>query len=118
MTNSPDTLERSVIKSSVMPSVKYSWPVSLDMLANGSTAIDGLSGRGSAIFATEATSTDGFEPSSKTFQSAAPPVIRNRAAAATTSQLHSTGRLRFAGYVAVAARARGPTRHTQTGFLM
>ena len=59
MTNSPDTFERSVMMSSVMPSLKYSWSGSLLMLTNGSTAIDGLSGDGKAILSTDAGSTVG-----------------------------------------------------------
>ena len=51
MTNKAEILERSVIRSSVMPSAKCSCRASLDMLANGKTAIEGLSGRGKAMLA-------------------------------------------------------------------
>ena len=47
MTKRPETLERSVMMSSVMPSEKYSCSGSPDMLVKGSTAIEGLSGSGS-----------------------------------------------------------------------
>src|SRR5713226_4023255 len=43
-TKRSDILEREVIKSSVIPSLKYSCSRSSLMLVNGSTAIDGLSG--------------------------------------------------------------------------
>src|SRR4029453_13002762 len=46
MTNSPESLERSVMRSSVMPSLKYSCSGSPLMLTNGSTAMEGLSGKG------------------------------------------------------------------------
>ena len=45
-----------MIRSSVMPSAKCSWFGSLDMLAKGRTAIHGLSGRGKAMLAFDATS--------------------------------------------------------------
>ena len=48
MTKSPEILERSVMRSSVIPSEKYSCSGSPDMLVKGSTAIDGLSGSGNA----------------------------------------------------------------------
>ena len=44
-TNSPETLVRSVIRSSAMPSLKKSWSGSLDLLAKGSTATDWPLGR-------------------------------------------------------------------------
>src|SRR5712671_1252106 len=44
MTNRTGSLERAVIRSSVMPSLKYSCSRSPLMLVNGSTAIEGLSG--------------------------------------------------------------------------
>src|SRR5438067_3043478 len=48
MTNRFGILERWVMRSSVMPSLKYSWPGSPLRFVNGSTAIDGLSGKVSA----------------------------------------------------------------------
>src|SRR5882757_4255429 len=42
MTTRPATFERSVIRSSVIPSAKYALSASPLMLSNGSTAIDGL----------------------------------------------------------------------------
>ena len=47
MTNSPETFERPVIRSSVTPSLKYSCAGSRLRFENGSTASDGLSGNGS-----------------------------------------------------------------------
>src|SRR5690349_5386739 len=47
ITNRAEILERSVIKSSVMPSAKFSCSGSLDMLVKGNTAIEGLFGSGS-----------------------------------------------------------------------
>ena len=44
MTNRPETFERSVIRSSVMPSAKYSCSGSPLMFWNGRTAMDGFSG--------------------------------------------------------------------------
>src|SRR5712692_2696184 len=44
MTKRPGSLERAVIRSSVMPSLKYSCSRSPLMLVNGNTAIEGLSG--------------------------------------------------------------------------
>src|SRR5262245_16091541 len=49
MTNKPETCDNSVIRPSVMPSMKYPCFGSSLILANGSTAIDGLSGSGNAI---------------------------------------------------------------------
>ena len=43
-TNRPETLARSVIRSSAMPSAKCSWSGSRLVFANGSTATDGRSG--------------------------------------------------------------------------
>src|SRR6266851_9776362 len=48
MTNRSGSLERAVVKSSVMPSLKYSCLGSSLMLAKGNTAIEGLSGNGRA----------------------------------------------------------------------
>ena len=45
MTKSCESFDRAVMMSSEMPSAKYSWLGSSLMLVNGSTAIDGLSGR-------------------------------------------------------------------------
>src|SRR5712692_7227439 len=49
MTNRFGTLEREVIKSSVMPSLKYSCSRSPLTLTKGSTAIEGMLGNGSAV---------------------------------------------------------------------
>src|SRR6266852_2793519 len=46
MTNTSGILERAVVKSSVIPSLKYSWSRSPLMLANGKTTIEGLPGKG------------------------------------------------------------------------
>src|SRR5262245_14707245 len=48
MTSKPESLERSVTRSSVMPSLKYSCSTSPLRLTKGSTMIEGLSGSGSA----------------------------------------------------------------------
>jgi hypothetical protein len=48
MTKSQRMRDSAVMISSTMPSTKYSCSGSPDMFWNGSTAIDGLSGRGSA----------------------------------------------------------------------
>ena len=45
MTNSSENRDSSVMMSSVMPSLKYSWPGSPLMLVKARTAIEGLSGR-------------------------------------------------------------------------
>jgi hypothetical protein len=45
MTKSPETFDNAVIRSSVTPSLKYSWAGSWLRFVNGSTATDGLSGR-------------------------------------------------------------------------
>src|SRR3954454_24351359 len=42
--DNPETLDRSVMMSSLMPSLKYSWSTSRLMLANGRTTIEGRSG--------------------------------------------------------------------------
>src|SRR4030067_3561084 len=60
MTNSLGILESPVMIFSVMPSLKYSCSFSPLMFVNGSTAIEGLSGSGYAIFLTEATSIAGL----------------------------------------------------------
>src|SRR5262249_35373790 len=46
MTRNQRSLDSAVMTSSVMPSEKYSWSGSPDMLLNGSTAIAGRSGAG------------------------------------------------------------------------
>src|SRR6202158_1841879 len=51
MTKSPETLDRSVIRSSVMPSAKYACAASPLMLSNGRTAIEGFPGADSAAVA-------------------------------------------------------------------
>src|SRR5207244_12697733 len=43
ITNSPESLERPVMRSSVIPSLKYYCPASPLMFSNGSTATEGLS---------------------------------------------------------------------------
>src|SRR2546422_4055600 len=48
MTNRPESLERSVMRSSVIPSLKYSCSGSPLRLIKGSTAMEGLSGNGRA----------------------------------------------------------------------
>ena len=48
MMNSPEILDRSVIRSSVRPSAKYSSSGSLLRLSNGRTAMEGRSGSGGA----------------------------------------------------------------------
>src|SRR6266851_1311834 len=48
MTKRSGSRERAVIRSSVMPSLKYSWPWSPLMLVKGKTAIDGVFGKGRA----------------------------------------------------------------------
>src|SRR5216684_2884863 len=48
MTKRSGSLDRAVIRSSVMPSLKYSWSRSPLMLVKGKTAIDGVSGKGRA----------------------------------------------------------------------
>jgi hypothetical protein len=53
MTKNQRIFDRAVIRSSLMPSAKYSCSESPDMLSNGSTAIEGLSGKSSAEFSVE-----------------------------------------------------------------
>src|SRR5712692_2378202 len=48
MTNRSGILERAVVKSSVMPSLKYSCSRSPLMLTKGSTAIEGMLGKARA----------------------------------------------------------------------
>ena len=48
MTNRLEILDRSVMMSSVIPSLKYSCSGSLLILVKGKTAIEGLSGAGKA----------------------------------------------------------------------
>ena len=50
MTNNPLYCDKAVIRSSVNPSLKYSCSGSPLMLVNGSTAMEGFSGNGRAIF--------------------------------------------------------------------
>ncbi len=54
MTNSFGVFDRAVMIPSVNPSLKNSCLGSSLMLTNGSTAIEGLSGSGKAIFSREA----------------------------------------------------------------
>src|SRR6185369_603046 len=49
MTSNPEIFDRSVMRSSVRPSAKYVWSESPPRLPSGKTAIDGLSGGGSAL---------------------------------------------------------------------
>jgi hypothetical protein len=46
ITNNHSNLDSAVVRSSEMPSEKYSWAWSSDMLSKGSTAIEGLAGAG------------------------------------------------------------------------
>src|SRR5215510_707172 len=48
MTKRLEILERSPVRVSVRPSLKYSWSGSLLMLTKGRTTIEGLSGKDSA----------------------------------------------------------------------
>src|SRR5512136_2416784 len=59
MTNSLGTLERAVMISSVIPSQRNSCFGSSLMFTNGSTATEGTSGKGKAIFSLEAGSMGG-----------------------------------------------------------
>src|SRR6266849_325242 len=59
MTKRSGSLERAVVKSSVMPSLKYSCLGSSLMLANGRTAMDGLSGKVRAGVCIEGMDADG-----------------------------------------------------------
>src|SRR6266851_7248286 len=59
MTKRSGSLERAVVKSSVMPSLKYSCLGSSLMLAKGRTAIEGLSGMGRAGVCAEGMDADG-----------------------------------------------------------
>ena len=59
MTNSAGIFDRDVMICSVNPSVKYSCLGSPVMFSNGSTAMEGLSGSGSAAFFTGATPAGG-----------------------------------------------------------
>src|SRR5262245_26974783 len=82
MTNKPATFERSVIRSSVIPSANGCSLAVFDMLVNGKTATDGLSGSRSAILAVDATSAFGAVVSLQSpFQTRTPPASRRRAAA-------------------------------------
>ena len=54
MTKKAEIFERSVMIFSVIPSLKYSCFGSSLMFTKGSTAMDGLSGKGYAIFSIEA----------------------------------------------------------------
>jgi hypothetical protein len=45
----PEIFDKSVMMSSLMPSEKYSWSASPDMLVNDKTAIDGVSMLGSEL---------------------------------------------------------------------
>src|SRR4030065_2055031 len=59
MTKSRGALERAVMISSVIPSLKYSCCGSSLMFTKGRTAIEGRSGSGKAIFSFDATSSLG-----------------------------------------------------------
>ena len=61
MTNNPEILERSVMRSSVIPSLKYSCSGSPLMLVKGNTAMEGLSGNGRAVVSSEGTTAEGGE---------------------------------------------------------
>jgi hypothetical protein len=85
MTKRPEIFERAVIRSSVIPSTKYSWSGSSLMLSNGSTAIEGLSGSGKAMRSIEAGSTVGSHGRS---QAARPPNAVSRAKQAAAAHPH------------------------------
>ena len=104
MTNSPETFESPVIRSSVTPSLKYSWVGSWLRFENGSTATDGLSGNGSPA--------DSEVWSQR--HPAQPPAARRTtmAATATTPLIHRPPARRVLAPVRASARARdgGDTR--------
>src|SRR5512143_1914770 len=62
MTNRDGIFDREVMICSVNPSVKYSCFGSPVMFSNGSTAIDGLSGSGKAVFSVKKAKIPGEEP--------------------------------------------------------
>ena len=62
ITNRPEIFERSVIRSSVMPSLKYSCSGSPLMFVNGSTAIEGLSGSAAGRAAERGSAVIGADP--------------------------------------------------------
>ena len=104
MTNKPDSLDKSVIKSSVMPSTKYSCAGSSDMLVKGSTAMDGLSGKGKAIFSTDAGSVSG----SHSRQTVSPAAAMTTTAAAAMANPRQ--RLLMLSFVTAVAPANFETR--------
>src|SRR5215472_11741886 len=59
MTKLPEIRERSVVRSSLMPSAKYSWSGSLLRFVNGSTTIDSRGATSGC--ATEATAAEGVD---------------------------------------------------------
>ena len=73
----PWSLERSVMRSSVIPSLKYSCSGSPLMLTNGSTAMDGLSGSASAAVLWPGASAIGHDGRRKSRQLATPPPRRS-----------------------------------------
>ena len=56
MTNRSRNFESSVMRSLVMPSLKYCWLESPVRFSNGKTAMEGLSGKGNPAFLVEVTS--------------------------------------------------------------
>src|SRR5262245_22471283 len=60
MTKRLEILERSPVRTSVRPSLKYSCSGSLLMLTKGNTTIDGLSGNGSATGAASGLSAESW----------------------------------------------------------
>ncbi len=79
ITSSPDTFDRSVMMSSLMPSEKKAWSASRLMLSKASTAMEGLSSGGAGP------ARDGAPPSASAMVSPS----------SVTTQNTSTGRSMF-----------------------
>src|SRR5210317_693651 len=117
MTKRDEILDRPVIICSVIPSLKYSCSGSPLRLLNGSTAMEGLSGRGNAIFSTEATSVGAGE-GRKDFQIATPPATTTSAITTARAALCHTGAGPFSSVTFWSVSGPVGTLYTRMGLTM
>src|SRR5438445_10663505 len=110
MTNSPETFERPVIRSSVTPSLKYSCDGSWLRFVNGKTATDGLSGRASPA--------DSGVFSQRQLAQPAAPRSNVTATAAATPLANRARVLPALGDASEDGLGSRPRRYTRTGLAM
>src|SRR5262245_41904048 len=127
MTNRLEILDRSLVNTSVRPSLKYSCLGSSLMFTNGRTTMEGLSGKGSAgdcasgvcvIEVGEIGGRDAYHRMPQVMTSSATLAAIHRYIGLTCHDGFSLGALSAVLGVSCVSAASIPTRYTRTGLAM